>query len=70
MISVRKARAALAGRISRPGAHVHPYPVHLSAVLYPREWYMKEVVPAIQGVPNHWYDYYAGGGDGKPAAQG
>ncbi len=39
---------------------VHPVLLfHLSAVLYPREWYLKEVVPAIQGVPNRWYDYYS-----------
>ena len=37
--------------------HVHPVLLfHLSAVLYPREWYLAEVVPAIQGVPNRWYD--------------
>jgi hypothetical protein len=40
--------------------HVHPVLLfHLSVVLYPREWYMTEVVPKIQGVPNRWYDYYA-----------
>ena len=43
---------------------VHPVLLfHLSAVLYPREWYLKEVVPAIQGVPNRWYDYYSGAPD-------
>lgn len=31
---------------------------HLSVVLFPREWYMQNVVPKIQGVPNAWYDYY------------
>lgn len=31
---------------------------HLSAVLYPREWYMANVIPHIKGVPNHWYDFY------------
>lgn len=31
---------------------------HLSAVLNPREWYIREVVPKIRGVPNIWYDYY------------
>ena len=44
--------------------HVHPVLLfHLSAVLYPREWYLAEVVPAIQGVPNRWYDYYSGAPD-------
>ena len=39
--------------------HVHPVLLfHLSVVLKPREWYMQEVVPRIQGVPNRWYDYY------------
>lgn len=38
---------------------VHPVLLfHLSAVLNPREWYVDEVVPKIQGVPNSWYDYY------------
>lgn len=41
---------------------VHPVLLfHLSAVLNPREWYIKEVVPNIQGVPNPWYDYYRPG---------
>jgi hypothetical protein len=40
--------------------HVHPVLLfHLSVVLHPREWYITEVVPKIQGVPNQWYDYYA-----------
>ena len=44
--------------------HVHPVLLfHLSAVLYPREWYMQEVVPNIQGVPNKWYDYYSDSAD-------
>lgn len=39
--------------------HVHPVLLfHLSAVLNPREWYIQNVVPKIQGVPNMWYDYY------------
>ena len=38
---------------------VHPVLLfHLSAVLNPREWYIENVVPKIQGVPNMWYDYY------------
>lgn len=44
---------------------VHPVLLfHLSAVLNPREWYIKEVVPHIQGIPNVWYDYYRT--DSKP----
>ncbi len=31
---------------------------HFSAVLSPRETYIREVVPNIQGVPNPFYDYY------------
>jgi hypothetical protein len=39
--------------------HVHPVLLfHLSAVLNPREWYLENVVPNIQGVPNKFYDYY------------
>jgi len=39
--------------------HTHPVLLfHLSAVLNPREWYIENVVPKIQGVPNVWYDYY------------
>jgi hypothetical protein len=41
----------------RLGAH----PVllfHFSAVLNPRETYVREVVPRLQGVPNPFYDYY------------
>lgn len=39
--------------------HVHPILLfHLSAVLNPREWYIENVVPHIQGVPNKHYDYY------------
>jgi hypothetical protein len=38
--------------------HTHPVLLfHLSAVLNPREWYIENVVPKIQGVPNIWYDY-------------
>ena len=37
----------------------HPILVfHFSAVLNPRETYVREVVPNIQGVPNPFYDYY------------
>jgi hypothetical protein len=37
----------------------HPILVfHFSAVLNPRETYIREVVPNIQGVPNSYYDYY------------
>ncbi|MCY4551825.1 MAG: hypothetical protein OXC28_26110 [Defluviicoccus sp.] len=43
---------------------VHPVLLfHLSAVLNPREWYVKEVVPKIRDIPNSWYDYYAPRGD-------
>jgi hypothetical protein len=39
--------------------HVHPMILfHLSAILYPREWYMQNVIPHIRGVPNCLYDYY------------
>jgi len=27
-------------------------------VLYPREWYLTNVVPNITGVPNKYYDFY------------
>jgi hypothetical protein len=38
---------------------VHPVVLfHLSAVLNPREWYLKNVVPNIEGVPNKYYDFY------------
>ncbi len=38
----------------------HPVLIfHFSAVLNPRETYIREVVPNIQGVPNPFYDYYA-----------
>jgi hypothetical protein len=37
----------------------HPILVfHFSAVLNPRETYIREVVPNIQGIPNPFYDYY------------
>jgi hypothetical protein len=40
--------------------HVHPVLLfHLSAVLYPREWYLANVVPKIAGVPNKYYDFYS-----------
>ena len=43
--------------------NVHPVLLfHLSAVLNPREWYLANVVPKIEGVPNKYYDFY-----GKPA---
>ncbi len=54
-------RAALSGRDFPAlwAMDVHPVLLfHLSAVLNPREWYIDEVVPKIQGVPNSWYDYY------------
>jgi hypothetical protein len=39
--------------------NVHPVLLfHLSAVLNPREWYLANVVPNIEGVPNKYYDYY------------
>jgi hypothetical protein len=42
---------------------VHPVVLfHLSAVLNPREWYLKNVVPNIAGVPNKYYDFYAPAG--------
>ncbi len=31
---------------------------HLSAVLNPRETYVREIVPRLQGIPNPFYDYY------------
>lgn len=54
-------RTALTGRDFPKlwALHVHPVLLfHLSAVLNPREWYIENVVPKIQGVPNAWYDYY------------
>lgn len=40
--------------------HVHPVLLfHLAAVLYPREWYLANVVPNIAGVPNKYYDFYS-----------
>jgi hypothetical protein len=54
-------RAALEAKdlvtLYRLGAH----PVlifHLSAVLNPRETYIREVVPNLAGLPNPFYDYY------------
>ncbi len=39
--------------------NVHPVLLfHLSAVLNPREWYLENVVPRIQDVPNKYYDFY------------
>ena len=39
---------------------VHPVLLfHFSAVLNPRETYIREVVPNIQGVPNIFYDFYS-----------
>jgi hypothetical protein len=54
-------RAALVAKdlvtLYRLGAH--PILVfHFSAVLNPRETYIREVVPNIQDVPNPFYDYY------------
>ncbi len=41
---------------------VHPVLLfHLSAILYPREHYLQNVVPKIKGVPNVWNDYYRDG---------
>src|SRR5580704_8123835 len=46
--------------------HVHPVVLfHLSAVLNPRDWYLKNVVPAIAGVPNRHYDYYKNAEEGR-----
>jgi hypothetical protein len=39
---------------------VHPVVLfHLSAVLNPREWYLKNVVPYFAGGPNKYYDFYS-----------
>lgn len=39
--------------------HVHPVLMfHLAAVLYPREWYVKNVAPRLKGIPNVWGEYY------------
>ena len=44
-------------KLYRLGAH--PILIfHFSAVLNPRETYIREVVPKIQDVPNPFYDYY------------
>ena len=40
---------------------------HFSAVLNPREWYIQNVIPAIKGVPNSWYDYYREEGEAARA---
>lgn len=41
------------------GMHVHPVLLfHLAAVLYPREWYLKNVAPRLKGIPNVWGEYY------------
>ncbi len=41
------------------GLGVHPVLLfHLSAILYPRDKYVQEVVPKLDGVPNAFYDYY------------
>src|ERR1700685_2503682 len=61
-------RAALEGRDFPKlwALHVHPVLLfHLSAVLYPREWYLANVVPNIKGFPNKYYDFYI-----KPAEAG
>jgi hypothetical protein len=40
--------------------HVHPVLLfHLAAVLYPREWYVKNVAPRLKGIPNVWGEYYS-----------
>ena len=55
-------RAALEARDFPRLWELDTHPVllfHLSAVLNPREWYIKEVVPNIQGKPNCWYSYYS-----------
>jgi hypothetical protein len=50
--------------------HVHPVLLfHLSAVLNPREWYLENVVPKIQNVPNKFYDYYHPRGTGEATGQ-
>ena len=50
--------------------HVHPVLLfHLSAVLNPREWYLRNVVPKIKGVPNRFYDYYHPRGAGEAAPE-
>jgi len=61
-------RAALARRdmadLYRLGAH--PLVVfHLSAILYPRSHYIRNVVPEIQAAANPFYDYYAGRHDSR-----
>lgn len=38
---------------------------HVSAIVFPRTHYIKNVVPAIQGVANPFYDYYVDR-DGDP----
>jgi hypothetical protein len=60
-------RSALEGRDFPKlwALNVHPVLLfHLSAVLNPREWYLANVVPKIEGVPNKYYDFYA-----KPAGK-
>ena len=57
----REERAALEGHDFPKlwSMNVHPVLLfHLSAVLYPREWYLTNVVPNITGVPNKYYDFY------------
>jgi hypothetical protein len=65
-------RAALVSHdladLYRLGAH--PLVVfHLSAILYPRSHYIRNVVPKIQTAANPFYDYYADRRDsrGSPA---
>jgi predicted kinase len=62
-------RAALASKdlVRLYGLQVHPILVfHLSAVLNSREWYIREVVPNIQDLPNRFIDYYRGEGSARP----
>jgi len=58
---VAEEREALTGRDFPKlwALDVHPVLLfHLSAVLNSREWYLENVVPYIQNVPNKFYDYY------------
>jgi hypothetical protein len=56
------------GLVALYGLGAHPVLLfHYSVVLNPRETYIREVVPRIQGMPNPFYDYYTrrAGGDGE-----
>jgi hypothetical protein len=50
-------RAALEGHDFAKLWSLHVHPVLL--LLYPREWYLANVVPKIAGVPNKYYDFYS-----------